>query len=367
MKHKLFLLVAIFLIAVLCAGCGDPQSSVSSTDTVEIPEHLTVQLEENLTIDADISFDAAASYNTYRAEVLHFDVDAISALPINDPITEENRWDYEDGAFNYNASTASGGIIGLGSSAKSQNLRYQSGWVQDILSIVHIFPKDSITNWADYDSRSILPQGIDLSFASIEEVLADTTAALESLGIDLDENAEIYSLTVETLQTLADAYNDSQKERGFEDFAKTTWSSDDECYYMIFHLEHNGIPISSTNTAGTLLATSVSVCYNKDGLQFLQIDQPYSVLDVSEESGSIISMEELQEAIQEKYSTVILTDPVTITAIEFCYRPIIQSDNEYLLEPTWQVEIENTVHWDIGNDAVMYSYAGFNAVTGREQ
>lgn len=365
-------LVGITLIIILFSGCLSScdhtfsqvsapvaESEYKDNSIIEIPEHLSIQLEEKLSIDADISFDSIAPYRTYNAEVLHLDLDAVSnLLSEQDPIIEGGNVFESDTAFTYNAWTSSGGTLTFESSSYYLSVNYISGWFNDVSPLLKIYDKESTVNWADYDNRDMLLHEVDLSFLSIDEALADVTNILQPLGIQVNKRAEVYSLNAEVLQALADSYTERPKHDS--DSIKTEWTYDDECYYMILRYECDTIPIN-THTLGLTFGSNVTVCYNKDGIQFLRIDQPYSILGIEEESGSILSMDELQAIIKKKYDSIILTDPVIITAIEFCYTATLQSDDEYFLEPTWLIEVQQSV-----GDDVLYSYVGFNAVTGKE-
>lgn len=337
------------------------KNSFAVEESSELPSSLTVTLEDNLSIHAEVTASGTAPYITYLASVQNIDHEVCAELLLQgDAVVDETILEDDDFSI-YNATSESGATLSIEASTSYCAVNYASDWVHDVSSLIEIYPKESMTNWDDFDNRDKLPTNVDLSFSNMEDAISNVRDILGALGISVNDYVDVYCLDHETLQSLVDYSIDTGKTES--DAVKTSWSTEDDCYYMVFRCDLNDIPVSTHDAADLTLisGTEITVCYNVNGIQLLSIKQPYTIESEYSQSDSLVSIDELQAAIQKKYSSIIITGPTVISNIELCYSAVKQSDCTFLLEPTWLVEVEQATE-----EAVIYSYIRFSAVTGKE-
>ena len=195
--------------------------------------------------------------------------------------------------------------------------------------------------------------------------------------VDLDT---FYSLDWETLNSEAkkvmedpvnsDWIADGQLE------VKADWNEKDDCYYMWFRCQINGIPVIDEpyqlKTQDIYLDGSyVEVLYSQEGIQSLvagTIYQTQSVVDTV----NLLKLDDVLSNVKLKYDSIITVYSYTISCIELCYVPsLIDADNSgYNMIPAYRFQVTETgTDTDENGDNTPHSFSYsllYNASTGQE-
>lgn len=196
-------------------------------------------------------------------------------------------------------------------------------------------------------------QNQDLPFMPYQKAIGEVRKTIISLGISLDDTVEIYSLDYQTMQTQERILKKQSKlinpNTGSLATPKDHWGKDDDCYFMIFRTNLDGVPVYPKVHGYVEYNTFVPsdyiyACYSRNGLEYLSINSIYQKADILEKDVKIIGIEDALATIKRKYSNVILSSQYTITNMELYYMPqlINHSRDEFQMVPTWCMELVTT-------------------------
>lgn len=370
MKNKKMMFTAI-IATTLCislAGCSNdsktpPQTSTSSeAETsesvseesdpsgigIEIPERYDKEAD-NVSFKTDVIVSANVRENGLRKlsatvqkpdPVKVFDC-LMGDTEIREKNEEENNYWYE--GVNNEILTINNTSIGFSTNFYayvSNAFRLQQGY-------------------SDYNADKY-ELDKDLEFASRQEAFENIRQAMETMGIGIEEQYKCYVLEHSMLQSEEYAMDIS----GNVDQAsyKGSWTQDDDAYYFVinqkysdtpaYHVFYDSFPMAADENA------PVQVLYNKDGIQFLQLEKVFTFTE-QENNYDLKPFEEIAQVIETKYGMLLDGSTYTVNQAMLYYMENKISEEKYEVVPVW---IFNTVDSETGKtlqDIV-------NAQTGEE-
>ena len=200
----------------------------------------------------------------------------------------------------------------------------------------------------------------DLEFASRQEAFENIRQAMETMGIGIEEQYKCYVLEHSMLQSeeYAMDINGNVDQASY----KGSWTQDDDAYYFVinqkysdtpaYHVFYDSFPLAADENA------PVQVLYNKDGIQFLQLEKVFTFTE-QENNYDLKPFEEIAQVIETKYGMLLDGSTYTVNQAMLYYMENKISEEKYEVVPVW---IFNTVDSETGKtlqDIV-------NAQTGEE-
>lgn len=209
------------------------------------------------------------------------------------------------------------------------------------------------------DTTSFFEMDQDLSFLPAKEAEAAVRELLEGCGLTLSEKTEIYSLTKEDLKEAEDYLDGLEllEDRSGESLKKGTWTTEDECYFMVFRGSEEGLPLYQYRRNGSedvlSIGTSIEAIYSAEGIRYLHIENPYQVIGENTEKQSILSMENALSKLAEMYEDILSDHENIVEQCYLCYLPSFTNEG-IILQPAWYLEVKTAYdmdgelwdHWD---------------------
>lgn len=297
--------------------------------------HIQKQLTNNLAVNADVNAPSnVQKLNTLFATPLKLDSQKVQELEskfiANSKITNQinnEKDEYlqtEDGKV---FSFENGNFISL----STKKFKY-------------IDPVFNLPN-QPYPTADHFNKNKDLSFMPYQQAVNEVKKVLVSLGISVYGEVEIYALDHQTMQDLEKKLmNDKSlmSTEGSRLMLKDQWSGEDDGYFMSIQNALDGIPVFSSNhgsiDSNTIVSGSfVYAYYSQAGLEYLFANFPYQKTSIDQKDVPIIGVENALAVVKKKYENVILTDPISITRIEFNYVPTLfdKSRETFRMVPAW--------------------------------
>ncbi|MBX4262784.1 hypothetical protein KTC96_23280 (plasmid) [Clostridium estertheticum] len=226
----------------------------------------------------------------------------------------------------------------------------------------------------------------ELDFMTKSKATKQVTDMLKTIDITPHISPKIYALDYNTLQKEQDVLMKDKTYKEFVDLGKTKikdkWTKDDECYYMVFKIDMNGILCYDSHYEMQSLDSMVSgsevmVIISKNGIESFNINGLiYNQKKSKVNTSPLISMQQAVESLKKKYSNVILTDEMMVTDISMVYLPVItsvgttsnagvSSNRQIEMVPCWYFNINATVNMQ-GMVENMPIEVRINAITGKE-
>ena len=200
----------------------------------------------------------------------------------------------------------------------------------------------------------------DLEFASRQEAFENIRQALETMGIDIEEQYKCYVLEHSMLQSeeYAIDINGNIDQTGYKD----SWTQDDDSYYFAinqkyddtpaYHVFYDNFPLAADENA------PIQVLYNKDGIQFLQLEKVFAFTE-QESNYDLKPFEEIAEVIETKYGMLLDGSTYSVNQATLYYMENKMNDEQYEVIPVWIFNTEDKETGKTLQDIV-------NAETGKE-
>lgn len=200
----------------------------------------------------------------------------------------------------------------------------------------------------------------DLEFASRQEAFENIRQALETMGIDIEEQYKCYVLEHSMLQSeeYAMDINGNIDQTGYKD----SWTQDDDSYYFAinqkyddtpaYHVFYDNFPLAADENA------PIQVLYNKDGIQFLQLEKVFAFTE-QESNYDLKPFEEIAEVIATKYGMLLDGSTYSVNQATLYYMENKMNDKQYEVIPVWIFNTEDKETGKTLQDIV-------NAETGKE-
>ncbi|PXV88362.1 hypothetical protein C8E03_10885 [Lachnotalea glycerini] len=356
------LLISAILLTLFTSACNNTHTS----NTVEnisnnTSSHISKTLDTNLEVNADVISSPSSTLPVYNAHIYEpsaqqvqkaFFYDAPESELIYQSDTTEDDYSYklkyQNRAYHY---------LGFQSYSNYDYYNY--------FTLISYFPDSAYELPQNFDNAGIKDAG-SLSFMTKEDALSLVKNASNILGLYLEDTPfTCIALNSESLSTLYDYIGGSPEL--FYSEKDISFENDKGCYYIVWNQKSvNGESIMSENYSSNTLSgigncrgDYISAIVNEEGIVTFNSKVNYE-LDKSKCDEQIIDVEAALNCIKEKYSYIILEDPITITEINFCYTYTLIDRNSLTYEfiPTWSILSHNA-----SDDS--YSLTAINAVTGK--
>lgn len=200
----------------------------------------------------------------------------------------------------------------------------------------------------------------DLEFASRQEAFENIRQALETMGIDIEEQYKCYVLEHSMLQS--EEYAMDINGNVDQTVYKDSWTQDDDSYYFVinqkyddtpaYHVFYDNFPLAADENA------PVQVLYNKDGIQFLQLEKVFAFTE-QESNYDLKPFEEIAEVIETKYGMLLGGSTYSVNQATLYYMENKVNDEQYEVIPVWIFNTEDKETGKTLQDIV-------NAETGKE-
>lgn len=348
MRTKKSIVILGLLLYLGCVGCGKEPSKVNST----ITEELNVEESGNISESND-EIKSNAKGNEFPKEYKeeNENVKFNTQVIVSDEITENGMNIISVSLQEINSEKAYETLMGnteLKDKGESETQLWYEGVNNEILTITPYSLGYSTKFFAYVDNAFKLQQGYsdynaykysmedELSFATKEEAFGSIKTALGNMGIDIDDQYSCFALDHRIMQE--EEYVTDIDGNVATEYYKDAWTEDDDCYYFIINQSYKGIPTYHVFYDAFPLAADenapIQVIYNKNGIQFLQIEK---VFQFSEENGSydLKSFTEIAKTIQNKYGMLLGDSQYEVTSAELYYMESKVSENQYEILPVW--------------------------------
>ena len=162
--------------------------------------------------------------------------------------------------------------------------------------------------------------------------------------------------------------------KGGEPEYKPEWTEADDAYHFYYLVGHEGIPVVHGLDSGRsyrYFRTDIRVIYNRDGVVYLQISNPWAFGQQVETAESILTP---QEAVEEAREILSLTQVphrrvVKEVSLRYYYK---QEGEKVYLRPCWFVAVlglqvqDMFQGQDLNEPYDRYEYIVLDAITGQE-
>lgn len=313
------------------------------------PAHINKTYSETFSVDADVRVPDIEAADVLYAKLTQFDEQTLLSLFYNG--NAPNRETYsEDNAVSYKDDSAylmfSGGRIYY----RTQDFEYAMFATESFASLNDIYSANK-----RFDEVYVRD---NLSFMSRMEAFTTVSDVLRLLSIDVSDNAEIYAIDFQTMQTQQgeriQREIDIQKNIGVSPIhdptdgykTKDGFTQDDDFYILYLTMMQGGVPVTQKSyniMAGerTLNGSTARVSFSTNGIIQLDCTGIYQQQGIADSVGTLISVEDALKNAYEIHNAVITTDKLTVTAINFEYVPVPYNNSydEVKLTPAWSLTV----------------------------
>ena len=176
----------------------------------------------------------------------------------------------------------------------------------------------------------------DLEFATRQEAFEDIRQTFQTMGIDIGDRYKCYVLEHSMLESeeYAMDMNGNSNPADYKD----AWTQEDDSYYFVisqqygdtpaWHAFYDHSPLAADETA------PVQVLYNRDGIQFLQLEKVFAF---SEQEGiyDLKPFEEIAGAMEAKYEALAEEGTYTVRQAVLYYMEKKMAEGQYEVIPVW--------------------------------
>lgn len=200
----------------------------------------------------------------------------------------------------------------------------------------------------------------DLGFASRQQAFNDIRQILKTMGIETGDQYKCYVLEHSTLQN--EEYAMGMDGNVDQASYKGSWTQDDDSYYFVinqkygdtpaYHVFYDNFPLVADENA------PIQVLYNKDGIQFLQVEKMFR-FEEQEGNYELKPFEEIAGVLETKYGMLLNGSTYSVNRATLYYMANKTGEGQYEVIPVW---IFNTVD----NESRKILQDIVNAQTGEE-
>ncbi len=337
-------IIALGTVLLLCS-C---QKDATLVSTLEIPEHITKELEENLNIDTDIIIPEKIQSEVEILEIEPKELDAkdiMSRLYPNAAALYEDLDIYQDEESTINISDAN-----------------------------YYYDDDNERIYSRFFTEQqelLFPTASNLEELDVEASLKEAKSYLSSIGLDSIALNKYYVLNKAFLE---EQYNKAKKNVGWQkdvdagrEIVKEDWDDEKGAYIFNFEVIENDLPIAQggyfTKDNEYISGSSIKICCSENGIASVESIKNYSI-KASNGSKKLTGMETVIEGIEHKFSNLIIEEPIIINQIRLVYQVQKIKGTLYLI-PVWEVQYlqqcegimeKGTIYFDVetGKEIVMY-------------
>ena len=221
-----------------------------------------------------------------------------------------------------------------------------------------------------------------LPFMLPSEAFATVEKTMNNLGLSVEGNHDTYCLdhltTAESMGCNPGALYIDYVSDSFQYLpGKSDWDTYDDYYYFVLYPKYHGIPVAEGD-GSSIEGGTLDVAYCERGIEYLMANTLYKETGILQNDVPVYGLDGALQMIKYKYDNTILTEPVTVSSIRFCYVPVPISKNstDYKLVPGWQFTIKK-VAMNVNGETEASNFGGasaqmdtiniyFDATTGKE-
>lgn len=373
MKKLIRMALFAAMVAMCLLGCGkqddvEPSVTQENPDNVYATEsvtpqtqHITQEIYDNLTIDADVVIPAKTQYGTYTLKMVDCTPERLFSIFNPEGTGSYETTDRSSPGFPYYVYTKTDGrkIV-----VQDNIIKYSSYNID-----VSDHPMQEVANLMYYYTQAHPNAELhDLSFMTVAEMEAYGRNVLTELGIAWDmEQTQCVTLSG---QEILDFQSEMLTDSSYTEFGipMTLKEAEDTCY-MVFSFSYDGLPLLGSDEPNVKSAVSMMptpsakavLMFNANGIQDCTVIFPCVVEPISEQH-TVLSMDEAIAVLKAKYDLEILFGSDVITDIWMEYIPVKQEQN-WVLVPYWCFVSTDEERMDVPS----YGSADrFNAITGED-
>lgn len=198
----------------------------------------------------------------------------------------------------------------------------------------------------------------NLDFMSQQDAISTVRSIFKDFGIFLGEVVDVYVMDYETMQQQEDATDiDGNYDPSIK---KSSWSSEDDTYYLYFYQDYNGFPVMHNMYSGQGYedGEAATVMFNSSGVIGANIMGCYQW--EQDEEVSILSINEAADTVFENYQGIVNTS-YQINHISLMMDIIPGENYTAKLRPVWVFDTEV-----FGDEYSYQSNIIIDAVNGEE-
>lgn len=336
-------LTAVTVIISLTVGCSYEKNNSSEEHVAE--NHFSKTYSDNFIVDADIPASYNDKANILTAKTMQFDDEDILSVLFKgrnpEKSTENGIIFYTDTKSAKEDPTYDYAVLRINSDSSEFNFSCLELLYPEFAAY---FFKTDYEHSADMIEYSEAFKKDNLSFMSKEDALKAVSTELKKLNIDMPDNAEIYALDCESLQSYWDANSSKLEMYTINPNEIKTFTQDNEFYAVCFRCAFDGVPITSDDYVIAendtyVTGSNVKVFYSKSGIIGMIWYGLYDLQDAAESPDSLIPV---QEAFDKAFEAANAQDNVKEIIVkearfEYMIIPDSQSADEFNLVPSWSL------------------------------
>lgn len=352
--NKAVMIMVLFILTALtgCYPTGEIQTENNQNESAE----MNADDIENLTFDIEENSDYLSAYPCIDVSLKKWDEDVLKSLfmtsgEISEQYTYESdispgkeqkvyvlndksMLNYEDGNLSF--------------SLRDENKQKNYGY----------FAKESFFEVTDETIKNRYTDE-ELDFEEKSEAIKNADDIIHKLGIENLGEPLVYAMSADKINEITSEENTLNKDgTPFEG-----WSKSDEAYVILYNHSFNGlnvgrysVPVHETQYNGSYVMLVIS----SEGLVYMDANMIYEKASYKENS-NIISMNTAAKKMLNKYSSIVLLNPVTVSGGRLDYVIASRNDEIFTLSPVWNFTVTERIT-EINADFI--SAKLINAYTG---
>ena len=371
MSKKIYsLIVLVICVITIFTGCfpsseSSQESKITTLDTANVKKesHIKKSLS-SINIDANIVYPKVDCFDTYKVEMVEFDLNELETIFIKDKnnieITKETDTDYSDyTAYILNSDNENLGIF-------RDFFEYTTSDYDDLSYFL-----TSQDYPVGFEDMADCFKSKQLSSIDKEDALETVMKVMNKLNLPVNKNPEIYSLDSKSLNSRSASLNTEKEYKEMN--MKYKFSKSDEAYLFVFHSQTNSLNhcdrfISIFQDGIPSYGGEVYAVVNSKGLIMFGAYGMYDIKETLSKDKSIIDTDTVFNIINNKYKNI--KADVTVVSLEPCYFPIKKTSTAETAEltPVWIVKTDESVTEQSkkGNTTINSTqYYIIDAVTGK--
>ncbi len=203
---------------------------------------------------------------------------------------------------------------------------------------------------------------------SREEAWSSLVDSMESIGIDMTHSMQqaVYTMDMETLAREEICIGIDGNELSNEE--NPNWTEEEEGYYYYITQEHQNIPFYCyPNKIDTdyKFCAPFTIYQTRNTIKIAYLRRWFTI-EIGDGKCNFIPFNEVMDVIEEKYSDIVHTNPVTVVRAKLYVYPMNCGDGLYKLEPIWVCALEEEIIDPDGTLLTNYFYIPIHAITGEE-
>lgn len=369
------------MVCLICAcdgnqGDTDETIELGSTDLTYTEDHVSGELCEGVTVDADIpDLRAVKSYDVVSAHMQLPDDDALQSIKdyvfdgysddmiqCETPEEEQTVLYYVEGELEkyYLLNRA----LRITNNPVSKYIVFSNS---DVFPYEH-FTYDFTIPVSETSDFSSFTEQKDLTFMKRQDAVEAVKSQLNEWDIVPIGDPLLFCMDGEGMYKLLTEYY----EQGLESVPVDGVSKDAlEMYYMVFDIGYNNIPYTCFELGSSSLGTGayqtrLYVMYSEKGIVYLEYFLPYAIDSTLEEHDTAITLDQAMSQVQKYYEELVVTSGIEIKNIYFQYIPTDMDEDtgKCTLLPAWIFQPGTTV---TSGEEMVETYLDVivvNAITG---